>query len=50
MIFNKLKGMHSFFMKLGTKMEKDPEKRKEMTMDKDNVDRNGLKPLLDYIK
>jgi len=36
-------------MKIGQRMEKDAKIREEMVKDKDNVDRNGLKPILQYV-
>lgn len=49
MIFSELSAMHRFFMRLGQKMEKDPQVKKEMLKDKDNMDREGLKDLITYL-
>ena len=49
MIFAKLSPLHKFFMNLGKKMEKNPQIREAMGKDKDNLDRNGIKPILKYV-
>ncbi|MBB6479746.1 flavodoxin domain-containing protein [Spirochaeta isovalerica] len=49
MIFSELSGMHKFLMRLGQKMVKDPAEKEEMVRDKDNMDRSGLKDLLEYL-
>ncbi|MBN1646743.1 MAG: hypothetical protein JW874_01805 [Spirochaetales bacterium] len=49
MVFAKLGPMHRFMMKLGSKMEKDPQKSAEMLLDKDHVDRGGIKAILEYL-
>lgn len=48
-VFAKLSPLHRFFMRMGSKMEKDPEISANMLKDKDHVDRSGIKPVLDYI-
>lgn len=50
MIHSELKPLHRFFMNLGKKMEKDPLIREEMDRDKDHVNRQGITPLLEFIK
>ncbi|MCP4162404.1 MAG: hypothetical protein GY760_20225 [Deltaproteobacteria bacterium] len=50
MIFSEMSPLHRFFMKLGQKMEKDPQVKKEMLKDKDNMDREGLKALIAYLQ
>ena len=50
MVHADLTGMHKFFMNLGKKMEKDPEVRKEMDLDKDHVKREGIEPILEYVR
>lgn len=49
MIFNNLTRFDRFLMKLGQRMEKDPAKRAAMIQDKDAVDRNGIRAILDYL-
>jgi len=49
MIHSELKPLHRFFMNLGKKMEKDPEIRREMDLDKDHVNREGINPILEYV-
>ena len=50
MIFSQLKPFHRFMMKLGMRMEKDPKVRAAMAKDKDGINRDGLKPILEYVK
>lgn len=49
MIFRELSRLDRILMKLGQLMEKDPKVRKEMVKDKDNIDRNGIIPILQYV-
>ncbi|MBI9108279.1 MAG: hypothetical protein JEZ04_16145 [Spirochaetales bacterium] len=49
MVFAKLNPLHRFAMRLGSKMEKDPEISANMLKDKDHVDRSGIKTIIDYI-
>ena len=49
MIFNELSTLDRFLMKLGQKMEKDPKIREEMVKDKENVNRNGIEQILQYV-
>ena len=49
MIAADLKPLHKFLMNLGKKMEKDPKVREEMDKDKDNINRDGIKPILEYV-
>ena len=45
-VFSELKPLYRFMMNLGMKMEKDPEKRREIGRDKDNMDREFIRPLV----
>lgn len=47
---SELKPLHRFFMNLGKKMEKNPEIREEMDRDKDHVSRDGIAPIVEYVK
>ncbi|MBN2039435.1 MAG: hypothetical protein JW864_05300 [Spirochaetes bacterium] len=49
MIFNELTAFDKLVMRLGQKMEKNPQIREEMVRDKDIIDRNGLQPILQYV-
>lgn len=49
MVQAELTRMHSFLMNLGKKMEKDPAIREEMDRDKDYVNRDGIKPILEFV-
>lgn len=50
MVFSEMSPLHRFFMKLGQKMEKDPQVKEEMLKDKDNMNREGLKDLIAYLQ
>ena len=47
--FAELTPLHRFFMRLGSKLEKDPRISAEMLEDKDLVDRSSLNSILGYI-
>ena len=49
MIFNELGVLDRMLMRLGQKMEKDPGIREEMVKDKDYVNRDDIKPILQYL-
>lgn len=50
MVFSELSGIHKFMMNLGKKMIKDPEVREAMGKDVNNINREGLKSLLEYLQ
>ncbi|WP_319563063.1 flavodoxin domain-containing protein [Marispirochaeta sp.] len=49
MIFKKLNRMDKILMRIGQAMEKNPVIKEKMLQDKDNVDRDGIKPILQYV-
>ena len=49
MIFSDLKPIDKFLMNIGKKIEKDPKVKEEMDKDKDHINRDGIKPILEYV-
>jgi menaquinone-dependent protoporphyrinogen IX oxidase len=49
-IVSELKGLMKFLMNFAMKMEKDPKVREEMGRDIDNVKRESINPIIDFIK
>ena len=49
MVISKLKPMHRLMMRMGQRMEKDPVVREAMGQDKDHVNREGLRPILESL-
>jgi len=48
-IFRELSRLDRILMKIGQLIEKNPKIREEMVKDKDNINRDGIKPVLQYI-
>lgn len=49
MIWNELKPMHRFFMRIGYMIEKDPQRKAEMLEDVDGVDRSAIGPIVSAV-
>ena len=49
MIFNNLTRLDRTLMRIGQRMQKDPDKRAAMVQDKDSLDRNGIRTIIDYL-
>lgn len=50
LIISKLSWMDRLLLRLGSRMEKDPQKRAAMRQDMDGMDRRHLAPLIDSVK
>ncbi|TVR52322.1 MAG: hypothetical protein EA426_18990, partial [Spirochaetaceae bacterium] len=50
MLFGQLKPAHRLLMRIGQKVEKNPEAKATMLLDIDNVDRAGIEPILAGIR
>jgi menaquinone-dependent protoporphyrinogen IX oxidase len=50
MVWSNLKPMHKMMMRIGSMIEKDPRRKKEMLLDVDGVDRSAIAPLVSRLQ
>ncbi len=50
MVFSELRPMDRFLMRIGQRIEKDPEMKRHMLEDVDRMDREAITPLVDHVR